>query len=113
MAIASVTKKEVLNAVQTGAAAEGVEMSKADIEKVLAVYTDTLMGSIVYGQRVQMGKLGSFTPVVKKARTARNPKTGESIDVPEKVSVKFSLGAAFAELLNADDAPTMGLLKGE
>lgn len=37
---------------------------------------------------------GSFKLVIKKARKARNPKTGESIDVPEKTALKITISSA-------------------
>lgn len=37
---------------------------------------------------------GSFKLVTKKARKARNPKTGESIDVPEKTALKITISSA-------------------
>lgn len=39
--------------------------------------------------RVTIQGFGSFTWVTKKARTARNPKTGEAVDVPAKETLKF------------------------
>lgn len=103
MAIESVTKKEIINAVQANLTEQGIDLSKADVEKVMSAYTDTLMGAAVYGQRASLGEIGSFTPVVKAARKARNPQTGEEIQVEEKVAIRFSLSKRFGEMLNDDE----------
>ena len=113
MATSSVTKKELLNSVHVLAGEAGVEISKTDLEAVLGAYHETLMGSVIYGNRVQLGKLGSLTPAIQNARMARNPKTGEQIEVPEKVTVKFALGKSFKDLLNDDESPAGDALRGE
>jgi integration host factor subunit beta len=42
------------------------------------------------GEEVTLYKFGSFKPKVSKARKARNPQTGEIIDIDAKKGVKFS-----------------------
>ena len=42
---------------------------------------------------------GSFKPVFRKARTGRNPKTGEAIEVAESKSVKFTASKTLKNLL--------------
>lgn len=41
------------------------------------------------GKRVTIRGFGSFTPALRKARTGRNPGTGEPIAIPAKRTVKF------------------------
>jgi len=39
--------------------------------------------------KVVLKGYGTFKKVTKKARTARNPKTGEAVEVPERVVLQF------------------------
>jgi len=68
---------------------------------------DAVLAGIVAGitedGKVTLVGFGSFTAVKRAARKARNPKTGEPIDVPEKIVPKFKPSAKMKELvLNAD-----------
>jgi hypothetical protein len=47
-------------------------------------------------------KFGKFSTVLKPARKARNPRSGEEVDVPERLSVKFRPSSGFRmQLLEA------------
>ena len=52
------------------------------------------------GGTVPIAWLGKFTPYTKKPRLARNPRTGEPIDVPAKVTVKFKPSSTLLKKLN-------------
>ena len=41
--------------------------------------------------------IGTFLVVTKAARKARNPKTGETVDVPAKKAVKFKIAKGFKD----------------
>jgi DNA-binding protein HU-beta len=43
---------------------------------------------------------GTFSVSKRKARTGRNPRTGESIKIPARNVVKFSAGKEFKEMVN-------------
>lgn len=62
---------------------------------------DTVIGSIVeslkQGQEVSIAGLGIFTVRRRNARTARNPRTGEPIQVPAMNVVKFKPAKALKE----------------
>ena len=81
------TKKEF-----TDKMAERAGISKADAQKAydfLGVTKDYL----VAGERVSFLGLGTFTVCQKEARTARNPRTGEMLEIPARKAVKFKAGA--------------------
>ena len=52
------------------------------------------------GKEVWLGQLGKLKTVIQSARTGRNPKTGKSIDVPEKVALRFVPFKHIKKLLN-------------
>ncbi len=80
--------------------AEDCGLSKKDVDKVLDKMIETIYKTVKGGDKVAIGGLGTFVVVDKKARTARNPKTGESIQVPAKKAPKFKPGKEFKEIVN-------------
>jgi DNA-binding protein HU-beta len=44
--------------------------------------------------------LGSFAPSARAARTGRNPKTGEAIDIPASKNVRFKAGKDLKSTVN-------------
>ena len=44
------------------------------------------------GESVTLSGFGTFKPVVRQARTGRNPRTGETIAIPARQTVKFLPG---------------------
>lgn len=51
------------------------------------------------GEEVPLYKFGSFKPKVAPARKARNPKTGETLDIPARKVVKFNASKAWTTTL--------------
>jgi DNA-binding protein HU-beta len=56
--------------------------------------------TIKLGEKVNITNLGIFKIREKKARVARNPKTGESIQVPAKKAPKFIASKHLKEAVN-------------
>jgi len=80
--------------------AETAGLSKKDTDKILDTIIETIMKTVKNGDKVAIGGLGTFVVVEKKARTARNPKTGEAIQVAAKKAPKFKPGKEFKEFVN-------------
>jgi DNA-binding protein HU-beta len=90
----AVTKIEIVEAL-----AEKTGMQKKDAESVLETLVNTIQESLKTGQKVNLAGLGTFVVVEKKARVARNPKTGETVQVDAKKAPKFKPGKQLKELL--------------
>jgi DNA-binding protein HU-beta len=86
------TKDELVSKVS-----ESTGIKKAEIQKALDVMIRTIVETIKTGQKVNITSLGIFKLKDKKARMARNPKTGESIQVPAKRAPKFLPSKNFKE----------------
>jgi nucleoid DNA-binding protein len=69
--------------------AEATGIKKVDLQKALDVMIHTIIETIKTGDKVNITGLGIFKIKDKKARLARNPKTGESIQVAAKRAPKF------------------------
>ncbi len=80
--------------------AETSGLTKSNVEKVLDSTLETICKSIKKGEEVKLVGFGTFSKTKRKARTGRNPRTGESIKIPSAWSPKFKPGSDFKEILN-------------
>jgi DNA-binding protein HU-beta len=79
--------------------AEKTELSKKEVERILETVIGAIQNALKEGQKVSVTGLGTFIVKDKKARMARNPKTGEQVQVPAKKSPKFKAGKELKEIL--------------
>ncbi|MCI8481390.1 MAG: HU family DNA-binding protein [Oscillibacter sp.] len=80
-------KAELINAVATAA-----EVSKKDAEAVITATLDTITEALKEGEKVQLVGFGSFEVRQRAARTGRNPKTNDMIEIPASVVPIFKAG---------------------
>jgi DNA-binding protein HU-beta len=77
-----------------------MELTKADCERVVDTAIDTIRKAVKKGDDVTLVGFGTFTRSKRKARTGRNPQTGEAIKIPACTVPKFRPGKAFKDYLN-------------
>lgn len=82
------------------AAADSAEMSKTDMATALECVLDTITESLRAGEKVTITGFGSFEVRNRSARTARNPQTGESVNVPASKAPAFKPGKALKDAIN-------------
>lgn len=68
-------------------------LTKDQATKAVDTVLDTVTEALKAGENVQFTGFGQFVVIDKEARTARNPKTGETVEVPAKKVVKFRAGS--------------------
>lgn len=66
-----------------------LEVSQKDASEILDVVFGAVEEALVEHGEIAVGNLGKLQVVEKAARTARNPKSGETIEVPAKNAPKF------------------------
>lgn len=64
-------------------------LSKKEAAGVLETFTSSIKDSLKKGQKVSIPGFGTFVIVDRKARTGRNPRTGQAIQIPAKKVLKF------------------------
>lgn len=74
--------------------ADTVGLKKADTEKTINSLIDTLKEVLKKEGRMAITGFGTFTVTKRKARTGRNPQTGEPIKIKAGKVVKFRPGKA-------------------
>ncbi len=76
---------------------ENIGGTKAGAEKVMELIIDSIISTLKKGDEVSISGLGIFTANVRKAREARNPRTGETVHVPAMRVPKFKAGKALKD----------------
>ena len=79
------------------AVAEAIGGTKASAEKAVDVMLDSIISSLKKGNDVSIAGLGIFVVKPRKAREARNPRTGESVHVPAMNVPKFKPAKALKD----------------
>jgi len=71
--------------------------TKADAERAVETMVETIVGSLKRNEDVSIAGLGIFKTKMRAARTARNPRTGESVNVPSMRVPKFQAAKALKD----------------
>lgn len=66
-------------------------MTRKDAEAAVTRVLDTVVDGAMSDGRAQCGR-HIFTKKVRASRTGRNPKTGETIQIPERTIVMYKQG---------------------
>lgn len=72
-------------------------LSSKDAEKALGAVVETITEAVVKGDKVQLVGFGSFETKQREARTGRNPKTKETIEIPATRVPVFKAGKALKD----------------
>lgn len=80
--------------------AEKANISKAAAGSALTAVTDGITESLQNGEQVQLVGFGTFKTTQRKARTGRNPKTGEEIQIAAATVPGFTAGKALKDACN-------------
>ena len=78
---------------------KGIDVSKKHAEEVVDFVFDTIASSLKKGEEVAIAGFGAFAVKRSAARTARNPRTGEVVQVAAANKPKFRAAKALKELV--------------
>jgi integration host factor subunit beta len=71
-----------------------------DIERIVTAIFDEIAQALSRGDRVELRGFGAFSVKKRDARSGRNPRTGDSVEVEEKHIPFFKTGKQLRERLN-------------
>jgi len=74
-----------------------------DVERIVSTIFDEISMALARGDRVELRGFGTFSVKQRQPRTARNPRTGQSVYVGEKHIPFFKTGKELRERLNNSD----------
>ncbi|MBT8039306.1 MAG: HU family DNA-binding protein [Gammaproteobacteria bacterium] len=80
--------------------ADSAGLSKADAGRALDATVDSITGALKKGQSVSLVGFGTFTVRDRAARTGRNPRTGETINIKASKNPAFKAGKALKDAVN-------------
>lgn len=80
--------------------ADKAGLSKADAGKAVDAVIASVQGALAGGDSVQLVGFGTFSVSERKATTGRNPRTGETINIPASKQPKFKAGTALKNAVN-------------
>lgn len=82
------------------AVAENAALSKKDAEKAVNAVIDAIKGALADGDKVQLVGFGTFEVRERGARTGKNPRTGEAIEIAASKVPAFKAGKALKDAVN-------------
>ncbi len=77
---------------------EGLTLKQTEI--VVETVFESIKEALKKGEKIEIRGFGNFRLKERQPRKARNPKTGESVEVPQKKAIRFKAGKALKEALN-------------
>src|SRR6266851_636640 len=94
------TKAELVDHVATT-----VQLPKHQIDAVITRFLQGIMDTLHAGDKVELRGFGSFRLRHRQPREGRNPRTGDTVQIPAKAVPAFSAGKAFQAMVQTDAAP--------
>ena len=95
----TVTKRELVQRI-----AEKTGVQQVSAKDVIQSFLDEIISELARGNRLEFRDFGVFEPKSKAQRVARNPRTGEKVEVPEKTTVKFKVGRLMKKRIQKEHA---------
>jgi DNA-binding protein HU-beta len=89
------TKAELIESV-----ASKVDLPRAIAERAVNTMFDEMTVALSQGDKVNISGFGTFSVSTRKARTGRNPKTGQSIEIAASRAAKFKPGKTLKDEVN-------------
>ena len=77
-----------------------LDLQKSLAERAVNTMFDDIESALQKGDKVNISGFGTFAVSARKARSGRNPKTGETIEIPASKSAKFKAGKSLKDKLN-------------
>ena len=81
-------------------AEENPHLYAKDVERVVNTVFGEIADALCEGDRVELRGFGAFSVKHRDARTGRNPRTGEAVEIEEKWTPFFKAGKEMRERLN-------------
>lgn len=88
-------KQELINAV-----AQSLNLSRKETKIAIETTFNSVVEALAENDKVELRGFGSFRIKQRKERIARNPKSGEIVNVPPKKVPKFKVGKELKEMVN-------------
>jgi integration host factor subunit beta len=78
-------------------------LMQKDVERIVNTIFDEVTVALARGDRVELRGFGAFSTKKREARTGRNPRTGQTVSVAEKIVPFFKTGKQLRDRLNGKE----------
>ena len=68
-----------------------------DVERAVNALVNKMVEALGSGERIEIRGFGSFSLVLHRARQGRNPRTGATVSISQKHSIRFKAGLELAQ----------------
>ena len=92
----SVSKSDILKEISRGYP----NLLKKDLSKFIDVFLNEIKSALKNGERVELRGWGVFFTKKQVSRNSRNPKTGQTVFTPEKMSINYRMSKDLFKKLN-------------
>ena len=75
-------------------------LKQRDVERIVGTVFEEIVSALERGDRVELRGFGAFSVKSRDARTGRNPRTGEAVEVEDKKVPFFKTGKLLRDRLN-------------
>lgn len=93
------TKKEIVKTIS-----DEIGLTQLKTKEIVQKTFDAIVETLVEERRIELRNFGVFEVKKRAARKARNPRTGDRVDVPEKYVVTFKPGKEMEEKVRQIEA---------
>jgi len=90
--MATITKKDLVTT-----ASEKTKAKYSLVKAVVQAFLDQIIEELAKGNKIELRDFAVFNTKMRKARKARNPRTGEEVQAPAKTVVTFKAGRLMKE----------------
>ncbi|MBU6252516.1 MAG: integration host factor subunit beta [Alphaproteobacteria bacterium] len=81
-------------------AEENPDLSAREVDMIVTIFFDEIVDQLKSGGRVELRGFGAFSTRGREARVGRNPRTGQSVNIPSKKVPYFKPGKEMRQRLN-------------
>lgn len=76
------------------------DLTRSQVEVIVNTIFDGMKNALANGEKIEIRGFGNFRLRHRNPKIARNPKTGDKVQVPPKRVVHFKISRTFHNLLN-------------
>lgn len=76
-------------------------LSRVQTEIIVDAFFNSIADALRNGDKVEIRGFGNMRVKYREPRTARNPKTGDKVQVPKKKVLHFKMGKELREMINS------------
>jgi integration host factor subunit beta len=91
-------------------AAANPHLTGHDVHRIVATIFGQISEALARGDRVEIRGFGAFTVRKRVARTGRNPRTGEAVELDDRIVPFFKIGKDLRGRLNRGPTPSQRVI---